>query len=60
MTTTTLDTNSVLRSSLGRRLAAVLDRARTRREDHSDLARQIRAYPTARSVAPIVLPLPQR
>jgi len=57
MTTTTLDTTPALRPSLGRRLAAALERARTHRADHSDLAREIAAYPAARGVAPIVLPI---
>jgi hypothetical protein len=60
MTTTTLITTGSPRPSLGRRLAAVLERARTQRADRSDLARQIAAYPAARSVAPVVLPLAHR
>lgn len=60
MTTTTLTTTPILRSALGRRLTAVLEQTRTRRADRSDLARQIAAYPAARSAATVVLPLAPR
>ncbi len=48
----------VQRSTFGRRLAALLEQARTQRTGPSDLARQIAAYPAARGVATVILPLP--
>jgi hypothetical protein len=61
MTTTTYETTApATRPTLGRRLTALLEQARARRADRSDLSSQIAAYPATRSVAMVVVPVDAR